>query len=150
MSDVLMPKEYEAASAILIRRFVKFDAAGKVVQASAVGDDIVGVSALGVTSQDITDGKDRIRIDHLGKSDVTAGAAISPGQRLTTDANGKAVPAAPATGVNNSTGGYALSEAATADNDIIPMMVQPGVIQGAYAKPGHRRIKTCLKQEMYM
>lgn len=131
MGDVLLPKEYEAGAAVLPRRFVKFDGSGLIIQAAAATDNIIGVSASGVTAAELAAGKDRIRVDHIGKVDVDAGAAITRGSILTADANGKVIEAAPAAGVNNAVGGRLLGEAATAEDDIVPMLIGVGQVQGA-------------------
>lgn len=120
MGDKLLPKEYEAAAVVLKGRLVKFDAAGKIVQASAATDNIIGVAATGVDAAELAAGKDRIRVEHLGKEDVTAGAAILPGVPITSDAAGKAVGAA----ATNRTAGFAIEEA-TGDNDIIGCFISP-------------------------
>jgi hypothetical protein len=60
---------------------------------------------------------------------VEAGAAITRGALITSDAVGRGVAAAPGAGVNNSVIGRAL-ETATAAGDIIRVMQSIGQIQG--------------------
>lgn len=123
VQNPLLPKEYKAAGAITKQRIVKFDAAdGEVVQAAAATDLLLGVAAATAASGD------RVRVDHEGIVQVEAGGAITRGDYVTSDANGKAVAAAPGAGVNNSVIGRALVTAANAD--IFPVLLGLSRVQG--------------------
>lgn len=68
-------------------RFVKFGAADdKVVQAAA-GDPVVGVNDRPAKADNPVD------VDVLGEIRVTYGAAVTRGNRVKSDANGRAIPA---------------------------------------------------------
>jgi hypothetical protein len=64
-----------------------------------------------------------------GEALVLAGAAFAEGDLLTSDAQGRAITATAGAGSNVRTIGYAL-EAATAANQVVPIMVVPGSFQG--------------------
>ncbi len=120
MSEKLLPKEYEVAAAIGKGLLCKFDAAGLIVLATAVTDNIIGVTGHDVTAAEFTAGKDRIRVEHLGFEDVVAGVALAPGVKFTTDGSGRAVVAA----ATNNIGGIVIEEA-TALGDIIRCFISP-------------------------
>ncbi len=131
-STRLLPKHYVAEAAITKFRFVKPGSSDpqKTLQASAVGDKILGIAAAGVSAAELSAGKTGMRVDLAGETDLQVGAAVAQGDLLTTDANGKGIAAAPATGVNNRIGAMAL-EAGSADGAIIRVLVLQGQIQGA-------------------
>lgn len=120
-------KTYIANGAIADRRIVRPHAsnAGQVVQAAAVSEALVGVVSQpkGVATLE------RVDVVHIGETLVEAGAAITAGALLTSDASGRAVTAAPAAGVNNRVVGVAL-EAATAAGDLIRVLISPCSVQG--------------------
>lgn len=72
---------------------------------------------------------ERVRVMLTGISDVKLGGNVTRGDFVTSDANAKGVTCAPATGVNNSYVGMALASGAL--NDIIPVRLMPGIMQGA-------------------
>ncbi len=114
-----------ADGAIAIHRIVKpGSAANDVSQAAAATDALTGVAQHAAADNEV------VRVAYAGRVKVEAGAAYSDGALLTSDANGKAVAAAPATGTNNRVIGYAL-EAASADGDLVEIMLYPGEFQGA-------------------
>lgn len=93
-------------------RFVKDDGSGNAVLAAAATDLILGVlqnNPKGSSSAPRT-----CEIRPVGISKVVAGAAVASGQAVTSDANGRAVPAAP----GNQIGGYA-REAASGAGTVI-------------------------------
>ena len=63
-----------------------------------------------------------------GIADVEFGGAVTRGAAVTSDANGKAVAAAPAAGSNVRIIGFA--EVSAVAGDIGPILVAPGVMQG--------------------
>lgn len=119
----------EAAADLSGKQFflVKLDANGKVVLAAAATDNIWGVL------QNKPKAGQAAQVRQIGLSKVVAGAAITVGTHtwLTSDASGKAVPAAPGSGVVNGVFGQPRSENATAEDDIITAWVNaPMEIQG--------------------
>jgi hypothetical protein len=115
---------YIAGTALAKYRIVCFGASdGTVVQAAAATDMIIGVTegfayAVG----------ERPDIVRSGLAEVEYGAAVTRGQPLTSDALGRAVPAAPAAGVNNRLIGYA--EVSGVLGDIGSVFVGAELIQG--------------------
>ena len=119
-----LTKNYNAGGAIAKRRLVKFGADDKtVVQAAAATDLILGAS----TDVDTVTGEPTDVI-FGGIALVQAGGAITRGQEVTSDANGKAVAASPAVGVNNRIAGIALQSAVL--DDLFDVLLAPGVKQG--------------------
>ncbi len=89
MNHPTLTKNFIAEGAVAARRFIVHGSAdGQVAQASGVSGAIVGVS-------DELGAADTERLDaHLaGVPEVEYGATITRGQRLTADADGKAIPA---------------------------------------------------------
>ncbi len=117
-------KSKDAEGAITARRIVKHGVADNAVaQASASTDAFAGVSE----TLDTSDG-DPVDITKQGIADVEYGGAVAAGDPLTSDANGKAVTAAPGVGVNANIIGHA--EIAGADGDFGLVLLAPGTIQG--------------------
>lgn len=125
MSNPLLLKNFIAEAAISPYRQVKMGSAdGKVTPATAATDMTIGVCnevgpALG----------ERCDIIVVGIAWIEAGAAITRGNLVTSDATGRAVTPAPAAGTNNRYVGIAL-ESASAAGDIIPVSIHPGMMQG--------------------
>lgn len=119
-------KNYTAGAAIAAYRIIKPGAAdGQVLQGAAATDLLQGVNV----QPGATASGDRIDVAHSGIHPVEAGGAIADGAWFTSDANGKAVAAAPAAGVNNQHCGKTL--VTMADGDIAPALILLGQIQGA-------------------
>lgn len=117
-------KSYKAEAAVTANRIVKFGTAdNQVVQAAAVGDKSIGVT----TALD-TDIGDQCDVVKVGPAEVRLGGTVTRGDRLTSDANGKAVAAAPGAGTNNYI--VAIADASGVLDDIIPCTVLPSVLQG--------------------
>ncbi len=115
---------YAAGAVVNPRRLVKFSADGIVVQAAAATDDIIGVSdSLGAAAQGA-----RCECYVGGIIEVEVGGNIARGKPVTSDANGKAVQAAPAAGVNNRIIGFA--QATYVAGDIGEFLGALGSIQG--------------------
>lgn len=124
MSNPQLIKNYTAGAAIAAATIVRLSAAETVVAASAATDAIIGVTG------DVNPvAGERVDVTMEGIVFCVAGAAVALGALLTSDASGRAVTAAPATGVNNRVIGFAI-ESAVAAGDIIRVMLSPGSIQG--------------------
>lgn len=125
MAQTLLNRAYTAGGAIAAFRIVKLGSNdGEVVQAAAATDALVGVcESVGPASGE------RCDIVTVGVADVEFGGSVTRGALLTSDANGKAVAAAPAAGVNNRIIGTALVSASS--GDIGPMLLGPCSMQGA-------------------
>ncbi len=94
-----------------------------MVQASAAADYLTGISgSVGAGAGE------RVDIIKEGIADVIAGGTITRGGPVTSDANGKAVAAAPGAGANVRIIGFA--EATAASGDIIGVLISPGIMQG--------------------
>jgi len=118
-------KNHTADGAIGAYRIVKHgDADGDVAQATASTDVLIGVNgrlAAAVAG-------DRVDIHRGRLVEVEYGGNVTRGDPLTSDANAKAVAAAPAAGTNAYIIGYA--EVSGVAGDIGAAMFAPGRIQG--------------------
>lgn len=124
MSNPLLQKNFIAGAAIAAYRICKLSAADTVIQSTGATDTMIAVN------DDVPPASgERTDVIMAGMCFVEAGAAFSIGARLTSDATGRAVAAAPATGVNNNCIGYAV-DAAVAAGDIVRMSIAPHSIQG--------------------
>ena len=125
MSNNQLAKNYVADVAIPAYRFVKPGTADdRITLATASTDAIIGCST------DIAAAAgERCDVQLAEVAYIEAGAAIARGSLLTADASGRAIVAAPATGINASVAGRALETAAAA-GDIIRYMQSIGQIQG--------------------
>lgn len=116
---------HTADAAIAAYRIVKFGAAdGNIAQAAAVGDLSIGVTDRIAAAA----AGDRIDVIRHGIAEVQYGGVVARGSKLTSDANGKAVVAAPAGGVNNQIIGTA--EVSGVLDDIGSVFIAPSVMQG--------------------
>jgi hypothetical protein len=118
-------KSFIAATVLAHARFVKAGANdGEVALATASTDAIIGVvdypagAAIG----------ERVDVVLFGEAEVIVGGTITPGAYITADANGAAIAAAPAAGVNARTGGMLLVNAVS--GDIARALILPNRIQG--------------------
>lgn len=119
-----LTKSYIAEAAVTKRRIVKLGTAdGKVLQGAAATDAIFGVS----TEIDAAI-NERCDVHLAGMVEVEVGGTIARGDPITADANGKAVKAVPATGVNNRIVGWA--DVAAVSGDVFDMLLAQGQIQG--------------------
>lgn len=90
MKGETLIKNYVGEAPIAPYRIVKFGAGdGTVAQASAAADALVGTT--GRTYPEVIG--ERVDIVRAGLAEVEYGAVITRGQKLTSDADGKAVPA---------------------------------------------------------
>jgi len=105
-------------------QLIKFGAAdGVVVPAAGPTDLIIGGN--GNIGGVLGDRADIIVDDCV---EVRLGGTVTRGDKLTSDANGLAVTAAPAAGVNTHIAGYATVSGVL--NDVIWMRIAPSVMQG--------------------
>ena len=118
-------KSYDTGAAVTARRIVKFDAADGVVIHGAAATD----SLIGITGQLDAASGDRIDVTRTGIALVEYGGNVTRGDKLTSDANGKAVTAAPSTGANVQIIGIA--EVSGVDGDIGQCLISPSTMQGA-------------------
>lgn len=126
-----LKKAFLATAAIGAFLAVKFGADDKTIAlATAVGDLTIGfTNEIPAVALDVTNGN-TVDVVIDGIAEATAGAAITRGARLTIDSSGRVITAAPATGVNNQIIGIAMASAGAAD-EVIPVLLQRSVIQGA-------------------
>lgn len=126
MANPGLIKAYIAAAVIAPFRICKPSGTGnEVVQAAAATDLSIGVTGE-VGAAAIGDTVDLVR---TGLADVEYGGNVTRGQELTSDADGKAIAAAPGAGVNHRVIGIA--EVAGAAGDIGKFLIAPSVKQGA-------------------
>ncbi|MBF0481275.1 MAG: DUF2190 domain-containing protein [Desulfovibrionaceae bacterium] len=117
-------KTYGADGAIPARAIVKAgSAAGKMAAASAATDAIFGVNE----RLDAADGE-LVDIVHTGIVEVVCGGNLAYGDFFTSDANGRAIKAAPGAGVNMSVAGRILE--AGVPGDIVRGLLIITQIQG--------------------
>lgn len=127
MANPLLAVNFIADAAIPNNRLVKFGTGDRnVAVAAAATDSIIGV--VNEMPAGIATGE-RLDVVRVGIAWVEAGAAITRGALITSDAVGRAVTAAPAAGVNNRIIGVA-DESATAAGDVIRFVIEPGSVQG--------------------
>jgi len=119
-----LTKTLIAGAAIAAYRIVKFGAADTaVLQAAAATDLSIGVSDLGGASAEPTD------VIVEGIAVVEYGGDVTRGAKLTADADGKAIAAAPAAGVNAQVIGIAMLSGVA--GDLGSVRISPSVMQGA-------------------
>lgn len=111
------PIPFKSGGTIAINRFVKQDTTQDraVLQAAAASDQFFGTSTEAGTSTNF------IGVQGYGIAKVEAGAAVSRGDQVTSDASGRAVTAA----TGNNVAGKAL-QAAGAAGDIIEVYLHGG------------------------
>ncbi|MCK4786215.1 MAG: DUF2190 family protein [Desulfobacteraceae bacterium] len=121
---------------ILIMTFVAEAAVApyRIVKGGTTDDDVLQGAAVtdglrGVCGALNADAGERVDISLVGIEEVEYGGTIAKDDPITSDANGKAVKAAPAAGVNNRIIGFAM--VAGVSGDIGSVLIAPGQIQGA-------------------
>lgn len=124
MSNPLLLKGLVAGAAIAAYRIVKLSAADTVIQSAAATDAHIGV----VTDVGPASGE-RCEVMTHGIANVEAGAAVTLGALVTSDATGRGIAAAPAVGANARHIGVAL-DAASAAGDVIRVLLSQGSVQG--------------------
>lgn len=115
---------YLAETALAKNRIVAFGATDGSVKQSAAATDF----HIGVTEGFAYAAGDRPDIVRTGLADVEYGDVVTRGQPLTSDAQGRAIAAAPAAGVNNRIIGYA--EVSGVAGDIGSVFLGAEQIQG--------------------
>lgn len=70
----------------------------------------------------------QVDVVHNDTANLQLGGAVAVMDPITSDANACGVKAAPAAGANNRIVGFALASGVA--NDIIPVLITPGIIQG--------------------
>lgn len=125
MANPVFIKAMNAEAVIAAFRIVKIGAAdGGVIQGAAAADVLLGVSdELGQATA-----ADRVDVILTGIADVLYGGTVARGARLTSDATGRAVAAAPVAGVNNGIIGIALVSGVL--GDVGSVLIAPSVLQG--------------------
>lgn len=126
MSTPTLIKSYVAEAAVLPYRIVKLGTSdGNVVQAAAAADALIGIADnLGQATAG-----GRVDVQQEGTGEVEAGAAITRGAMLMSDASGRAITGTAAAGTNYGVIGRALGSAAAA-GEIIPVAISLGLAQG--------------------
>lgn len=124
MSNIVLAKGFLAGAAIAAYRIVKFSAVDTVIQGAAASDSLIGV-----VSEVAPASGERCEVILSGVAFVEAGAAVTVGSLITSDATGRGIAAAPASGVNARHVGVAL-EAAAAAGDVIRVLLSQGSVQG--------------------
>lgn len=121
----ILTKTRVADGAITKHRIVKPGSDDdSVAQASAATDALMAV-ATELAAADT----ERVDVTYVGVVEVEYGGNVTRGQLLTSDADGKAIAAAPATGANMSVIGRAVVSGVS--GDIGSVHIAPGQIQGA-------------------
>lgn len=116
-------KSLNAGAAVRGRRFVAIGAA-----------DFAGIEAnaaaiiIGISTEVDTLINDQVDVVMAGIAEIVLGGTVARGARLTADANGAGVAAAPAAGINSNIGGFALASGVA--GDIVPVLIQPHSLQG--------------------
>lgn len=123
MSNPELIKSYKAGGAISKHRIVKLSADDTVVQAAAATDALHGV--LGEIA---AASGDRVDVVLTGIAEVEYGGNVTRGALLTADADGKAVSADPAAGVNNRIIGQAMESGVA--GDIGSVLISHSSMQG--------------------
>ena len=123
LSNPGLIKNFKAGAAIAKCRILKFDGNLDLIQGAAVADKLIGVST-GIASAS----GDRVDVVLSGITEVEYGGNVTGGDLLTTDANGKAVTAAPAAGTNNRVIGVAMESGVS--GDIGSVLIEQGSVQG--------------------
>lgn len=124
MSNILLADNFKAEAAIAAFTIVKFGSADSLVVAAAAATDKI----FGVTTDVPAAVGERCDVISVGVADVLYGGVVARGDLLTSDAQGRAVTAAPAAGVNNRIIGIA--EVSGVAGDIGSVSIARGSTQG--------------------
>lgn len=122
-------KSFLGSVAIAAYTIVKFGAADDTVSPSAAATDLhLGIAnELGLSATDVTNGS-MVDITIDGIAELKLGGVVTRGQKLTSDASGQGVAAAPAAGSNVQIIAVALRSGVA--GDVIPVLVEQSVMQG--------------------
>jgi hypothetical protein len=124
MSNPTLLKSFTAGAAINAFRLLKLSAAETVIQSAAAAD-----ASIGVANEVAAASGERQDVVLAGIAFVEAGAAVSLGALVMSDASGRGITATAAAGTNVRVIGTAI-DAATAAGDVIRVLVSPGSMQG--------------------
>jgi hypothetical protein len=125
MPNSVLTKNFRAGATIARRIVVKHGADDTTVIPATSSTDLI----IGVAEQVDCASGNPVDVILCGVADCVAGAAVARGARLTVDGSGRVITAAPAVGVNAQLIGIAMA-AATAANDVIPVLLERAVMQG--------------------
>lgn len=123
--NTLLTKNYTASTAVAARRFVKWGATDHaVVAAVAANDGIIGVTAdLGAGAGE------RIDVHHLGLAEIELGGAVTRGDFLTADDEGRGVTAVLAADEIIRSGAIVMESGV--EGDIVHALLVPSAAVGA-------------------
>jgi hypothetical protein len=125
MSNIEFAKSYNAAAAIAASTIVKFGSNDyDVIPAAASTDLLIGVSRSDVAAAS----GEPVDIIHEGIAHLKLGGTVTRGAKITSDASGYGIAAAPAAGVNAQIIGFALASGVS--GDVIPLFIAFSVMQG--------------------
>lgn len=110
-----------AGVALTGKRFVRVS--GPRVGGNVQVNHSAGADVLGVAAYDSPAG-DKVTVNAVGIVPVTAAAAITAGQRVTSDATGQAAVATGAAGATVAYAGIAVDDAAAGAD--VPVLIRPG------------------------
>jgi hypothetical protein len=116
-------KTYDAGGALTPYQIVKFSADFTVVAAAAATDSLMGVTTEIAAAQG-----ERADVVHGGTPYVQLGGTVNAGDWLTSDANGHAITAAPASGAVANVIGRARYGGVS--GDVIEVLIALGQIHG--------------------
>lgn len=125
MANEGLVKTYLAGAAVVKHRIVKHGSGDRAaIQSAAAADLHIGVSdSLGASASG-----EPLDVIRSGIANVEYGGNVTRGAKLTSDADGKAVAAAPSAGANAQVIGIA--EVSGVSGDIGKVFIAPGVMQG--------------------
>lgn len=127
MKTPVLTKNFLAGGTINPYRIVKFGSDDNtVILAAAATDSLLGV--VDIPAQSSASSGERVDVVLTGVTEVEYGGTVTRGQELTSDANGRAVAASPAAGVNNRIIGIALKSGVV--GDIGSVLLSQSVKQG--------------------
>jgi hypothetical protein len=124
MSNPLLQKNFLAGAAIAPFRILKISAPGTCIQAAAATD-----LSFAISNEVGPAAGERFDAIVIGIAYLEAGASFASGAKLTSDAVGRGVTAAPAAGVNNEVIAIAI-DAAGAVGDVVLVLIAQSTKQG--------------------
>ena len=128
MANPLLVTNFVPDATIPNNRIVMFGGGDRnVALANSATSFMIGV--LNEMSPGVVVADASIDVVRVGIAWVECGAAVPRGSPITADAVGRAVVAAPLTGINNRIIGFA-DEAGLAAGDVIRFLISPGLLQG--------------------
>lgn len=117
----LLTKSFRVALAVLGNRIVAAVADGVVATAAANTDPSIGISdAVGAEADGMVD------LTQVGWAELKLGGAVSAGDLLTSDADGRGVKAVPVAGTEVRVAAIAMADGEL--DEIIPVLVAPSVL----------------------